>query len=67
MQMENFKYRTRAIISHGLFIFYPIFEDHFIVFKEVVSQNSVRYHIKMKHPDYLVAAIVIGEFFKHKR
>ena len=24
----------RAIISHGLYIFYPIFEDHFFVFQE---------------------------------
>ena len=29
------KYRTRAIISRGLYIFYPIFEDHFFVFKDV--------------------------------
>ena len=29
------KYRTRAIITRGLYIFYPIFEDHFFVFKEV--------------------------------
>ena len=28
-------YRTRAIISRGLYIFYPIFKDHFFVFKEV--------------------------------
>ena len=28
-------YRTRAIITRGLYIFYPIFEDHFFVFKEV--------------------------------
>ena len=34
-------YRTRAIISRGLYIFYPIFEDYFFVFKEVFSQNSV--------------------------
>jgi hypothetical protein len=25
-----------------LFIFYPLFEDHFFVFKEVYSQNSVK-------------------------
>ena len=30
-----FKYRTRAIISRGLYIFYPIFKDNFFVFKEV--------------------------------
>ena len=41
MQMENFKYRTRAIISHGLFIFYPIFEDHFFVFKEIFEENFI--------------------------
>ena len=35
------KYRTRAIISRGLYIFYPIFEFHIFVFKEVFSENSV--------------------------
>ena len=35
------RYRTRAIISRGLYIYYPIFEDHFFVFKEVFSENSV--------------------------
>ena len=34
-------YRTLAIISHGLYIFHPIFKDHFFVFKEVFSENSV--------------------------
>ena len=34
-------YRMRAIISHGLYIFYPIFKDHFFVFKEFFSENSV--------------------------
>ena len=33
-----FNYRTRAIISRVLFIFYPIFEDHFFVFKEVFQK-----------------------------
>ena len=28
-------YRTRAIISRDLYIFYPIFKDHFFTFKEV--------------------------------
>ena len=32
-------YRVRAIISHGLYTFYPILED--LVFKEVFSENSV--------------------------
>jgi hypothetical protein len=31
----------RAIISRGLYIFYPISKDHFFVFKEVFSENSV--------------------------
>ena len=33
-------YRTRAIISRGLYIFYPILKDHFFVLKEVFSENS---------------------------
>ena len=37
----HYWYRTRAIISRGLYIFYPIFKDHFFVFKEVFSENSV--------------------------
>ena len=37
-------YRKRAIISRGLYIFYSIFKDHFFVFKEVFSENSVRMH-----------------------
>ena len=36
-----FTYRTRANISRGLYIFYPIFKDHFFVFKEPFSENSV--------------------------
>ena len=34
-------YRMRAIITCGLYIFYPIFEVHYFVFKEVFSENSV--------------------------
>ena len=33
-------YRTRAIISRGVYI-YPISNDHFFVFKEVFSENTV--------------------------
>ena len=36
-----FAYRTRAIISRGLYIFYPISKDHCFVFKEVFSAISV--------------------------
>ena len=37
----KYNYRTRAIISRGLYVFYPIFKDRFFVFKEVFSENSV--------------------------
>ena len=30
-----------AIITCGLYIYYPILEDHFIVIKEFLSENSV--------------------------
>ena len=40
-QLHHFMYRTRAIISCGLYIFYPISKDHFFVFKEFFSENSV--------------------------
>ena len=33
------RYRTRAIISRGLYIYYPIFEVHFFVFKEFFFQK----------------------------
>ena len=33
--------RMHAIISRGLYIFYPISKDHFFVYKEVFSENSV--------------------------
>ena len=39
--VQKSTYRMRAIISRGLYIFYPIFKDHFFVFKEVFSENSV--------------------------
>ena len=31
----------RIIISRGFYIFYPIFKDHFFVFKEVFSEIFV--------------------------
>ena len=34
-------FSTRAIISRGLYIFYPISKDHFFVFKEVFSEIFV--------------------------
>ena len=36
----NSKYRTRAIITRGLYIFYPLFEGQKRFFKEVFSENS---------------------------
>ena len=35
-----FKYRTGAIITRGLYIFYPLFEGQKRFFKEVFSENS---------------------------
>ena len=37
----SLRYHTCAIITRGLYISYPIFEVHFLVFKEVFSENSV--------------------------
>ena len=34
-------YQIRAIITRGLYIYYPIFEVYFFVYKEVFSENSV--------------------------
>ena len=34
-------YRTRAIITHGLYIFYPLFGIQKRFFKEFFSENSV--------------------------
>ena len=42
-QSQNM-YRTRAIISRGLYIFYPISKDHFFVFKEVFRKVYSRWH-----------------------
>ena len=36
----QYDYRTRAIISRGLYIFYPISKDHFFGFKGFFSDNS---------------------------
>ena len=36
---NNFNYCTRAIISRGLYTFYPLFENHFFVYKEVFREN----------------------------
>jgi hypothetical protein len=33
-------YRTRAIITRGLYIFYPLFGSQKRFFKEVFSENS---------------------------
>jgi hypothetical protein len=36
-----YKYRTRTIITHGLYIFNPLFEGQKRFFKEVISENMV--------------------------
>ena len=38
------EYHMRAIKSCGLDMFYPIFKNHFLVFKEVFSENSILRH-----------------------
>ena len=37
---KHMVYRTRAIITRGLYIFYPLFEGQKRFFKEVFSENS---------------------------
>ena len=50
--LQNFvaysEYRTRAIISCGLYIFYPISKDHFFVFKEVFQNLCVQERLPIK-------------------
>ena len=57
-------YRTRAIISRGLYIFYPIFKDHFLVFKEVFSENSVLMYGLYSRAAYDGARTVCNELKK---
>ena len=33
------EYHMHPIITHGFYIFFPIFEDHFFIFKEVFSKK----------------------------
>ena len=40
---SDLEYRTHAILSHGLYAFYTIFEDHFIVFKDFFSWKLCPY------------------------
>ena len=40
LENTNFTYRTRAIITRGLYTFYPLFEGQKRFFKEVFSENS---------------------------
>ena len=64
-------YRTRSIISFGLYIFYPISKDHFFVFKEVFPENSVLMYSLYSRAAYdgtgmvnnLFGATVILHFF----
>ena len=67
MQVHN--YRTRAIISRGLYIFYPIFEDQFFVFKDVfmkiltLCMASIQERIIMARIRYLISDLYHGFFF----
>ena len=36
-------YRTRAIITRGLYTFHTLFEDHFFVFKELFFEKFCPY------------------------
>ena len=59
---EKIIYRTRAIISHGLYIFYPISKDHLFVFKEVISENFVLMYGLYSRAVYDGARTVSGNF-----
>ena len=37
-EVSGQEYRTRAIISRGLYIFYPISKDHIFVFQEIFQK-----------------------------
>ena len=39
--LAYYEYHQCAIITRGLYIFYPIFEVHFFVFKDFFLENSV--------------------------
>ena len=41
IDISSTAYRAIAIVSQCLYTFYPILEDHFFVFKEIFSENSV--------------------------
>ena len=43
METELVNSRTRAIITLGLYVFYPIFEVNFFVFKEVFFRKFCPY------------------------
>ena len=58
------KYRTWAIISRGLYIFYPNSEDHFFVFKEVFSENSVLMYSRAAY-DGARTVYTVDEFCSH--
>ena len=43
------KYRARAIISRGLYIFYPIFKDHFFVFNPIPTSQGRNQPLYERH------------------
>ena len=38
-------YHTRAIITRGLYVYYPLFQVHFLVYKEIFLKNSVLMYV----------------------
>ena len=62
-----FGYRMRANISRGFYIFYPIFKDHFFVFKEVFSETSVPMYGLYSRAAYDGARTVSYDLSQNKR
>ena len=59
MYILGTEYSARAIITRGLYIFHPIFEEHFFVFKEVfhkipsLSMVSIQERVMMARLLYM--------------
>jgi hypothetical protein len=56
--LEKFKFHTFAIITHGLYFFDPLLEDHFFVFKEVFLEIFVLMYGEYSRADYDGARMV---------
>ena len=53
-------YHTLAIITCCLYIFYPIFEDNYFVFKEFFSENYVPMFVQYSRAGYGGALMVLN-------